>query len=137
MSMNSPTSLGSSQTVATSETGDLIAASKVEGTNIYDRRGERIGSVYDVMIEKRSGQVSYAILSFGGFLGLGENYYPLPWNQLTYDTSVGGYVTNLDEARLKGAPSYTSRDTADWDDHDYRRRVDDYYGLTPYGATVL
>lgn len=127
----------SRQSVATNETGELIAASKVEGTTVYDRKGEKVGSVYEVMLEKRTGQVSYAVLSFGGFLGLGENYYPLPWEQLHYDTSRGGYVVDLDESRLRDAPSYRTGEQANWDDADYRRRVDDYYGLAPYGGTVI
>ena len=71
--------------VAASETGNLIAASKVEGTKVYDRQGESLGSIYDVMIDKRSGQVRYAVMSFGGFLGMGESYHPLPWDVLDYD----------------------------------------------------
>ncbi len=117
--------------VATSETGDLISAGKVEGTTVYDRSGSKIGSIYDVMIDKRSGQVAYAVLSFGGFLGMGKDYNPLPWNQLTYDTAQGGYVVDMTEDRLKGAPTYA----ADQDfDTDYRRSVDDYYGST--GSTM-
>ncbi|MBA3520628.1 MAG: PRC-barrel domain-containing protein, partial [Rhizobiales bacterium] len=86
--------------VATNETGSLIAASKVEGTNVYNRQGESLGSIYDVMIDKRSGQVAYAVMSFGGFLGMGESYHPLPWKVLTYDESQGGYVVDLDKERL-------------------------------------
>jgi sporulation protein YlmC with PRC-barrel domain len=68
-----------------SETRTLIAASKVEGTAVYNRQGEALGSVYDVMIDKRSGDVSYAVMSFGGFLGIGKSYHPVPWNMLEYD----------------------------------------------------
>lgn len=125
MSNYASTSASSGGNVATNETGDLIAAGKVEGTTVYDRSGQKIGSIYDVMIDKRSGQVAYAVLSFGGFLGVGENYNPLPWNQLTYDTQQGGYVVDMTEDRLKGAPTYAQ----DQDfDADYRRQVDDYYG---------
>jgi sporulation protein YlmC with PRC-barrel domain len=69
--------------------GRLIAASKVNGTSVYNRAGEKLGSVYDVMLEKVSGRAEYAILSFGGFLGIGEKYHPLPWNVLTYDVGQG------------------------------------------------
>ena len=86
--------------------GRLIAASKVNGTNVYNRAGEKLGSVYDVMLDKRSGKADYAIMSFGGFLGIGDSDHPLPWDQLTYDINMGGYVVNLDRARLEGAPSY-------------------------------
>jgi len=72
--------------------------------------------------------VEYAVLSFGGFLGIGENYYPLPWKALTYDTSQGGYVVDLDKDRLRDAPNYAASDNPDWRDPDYGRRIDDYYG---------
>ena len=71
--------------------GRLIAASKVNGTTVYNTAGEKLGSVYDVMIDKRSGKAEYAILSFGGFLGIGDSYHPLPWQSLTYDERQGGY----------------------------------------------
>lgn len=125
---------GASGRVATDETGSLIAASKVEGTNVYNRQGESLGSVYDVMIDKRSGQVAYAVMSFGGFLGMGESYHPLPWEVLDYDTSQGGYVVDLDKDRLKGAPTYGTHDRPDWTDRDYTRRIDDYYGVAPYAG---
>ena len=62
---------------ATNETGDLIASDKVEGTAVYDRNGTKLGSVYNFMVEKRSGHVAYAVMSFGGFLGMGSSYHPL------------------------------------------------------------
>ena len=107
--------------------GSLIAASKVNGTTVYNTVGEKLGSVYDVMIDKRSGNAAYAIMSFGGFLGIGDSYHPLPWRSLTYDDRQGGYVVNIDRSRLEGAPSYRSSDAVPWDDPAYGRRVDDYY----------
>ncbi len=113
--------------VATDETGSLIAASKVNGTSVYNTQGESLGSIYDVMIDKISGQVSYAVMSFGGFLGLGEDYHPLPWSMLHYDTNQGGYVVNLDKESLEGAPTYRDSDEVRWDDPEYTRGIDDYY----------
>jgi hypothetical protein len=109
--------------------GRLIAASKVNGTTVYDVAGEKLGSVYDVMIDKRSGKAEYAIMSFGGFLGIGDSYHPLPWHILTYDEGQGGYVVNLDRSRLEGAPYYRGNGTSTWNDPAYGRRIDDYYGL--------
>jgi hypothetical protein len=117
---------GSNRSVATDETWDLIASDKVEGTAVYDRKGERLGSVYNFMVGKRSGQVAYAVLSFGGWLGMGESYHPLPWNTLTYDTEYGGYVVNLDKDRLRNAPSHKAGQDAS--DAGYWRRVKDYWG---------
>src|SRR5579884_1513776 len=94
----------------------LIAASRVNGTAVYNRAGERLGSIYDVMLEKISGKAAYAIMSFGGFLGIGDRYHPLPWSALTYDTNLGGYVVDLDRKRLEGAPSYTAEELTRWND---------------------
>ena len=114
--------------VATDETDQLIASDKVEGTAVYDRQGQRLGSVDNFMVNKRSGQVAYAVMSIGGFLGVGERYHPLPWKTLTYDTGLGGYVVALDKDTLQGAPSYAASEVPDWRDPAYVRRIDDYYG---------
>jgi len=118
----------SSSTVATDETDELIASNKVEGTAVYNRQGERLGTVYNFMVGKRSGQVAYAVMSFGGFLGMGESYHPLPWNALTYDTNQGGYVVDLDKDRLSNAPSYGAGEDPFASDPGYGRRVQDYWG---------
>lgn len=114
------------------ETFDLISADKVEGTAVYNRAGDRLGSVDKVMIDKLSGKVPYAVMSFGGFLGMGESYHPLPWNVLEYDTRMGGYVVDLDPETLKGAPTYRADETVDWRDESWNRRLHDYYGVPPY-----
>jgi hypothetical protein len=114
--------------VATDETDRLIASNKVEGTAVYNRQGEHLGEVYNFMVDKRSGKVEYAVMSFGGFLGMGQSYHPLPWRVLTYDTGKGGYVVDLDKDRLRGAPSYTGSEAPGWSDPSYGRRIDDYYG---------
>jgi hypothetical protein len=108
--------------------GRLIAAGKVSGTSVYDPVGEKLGSIYDVMLDKASGKADYAILSFGGFLGMGNSYHPLPWSTLSYDEGLGGYVVGLDRSVLEGAPAYDSEDLTAWDDPAYGRRIDDYYG---------
>jgi sporulation protein YlmC with PRC-barrel domain len=107
--------------------GRLIAASKVNGTTVYNRAGEKLGSIYDVMLAKGSGKAEYAVMSFGGFLGIGDRYHPLPWDALTYDPVQGGYVVDLDRSRLEGAPSYGADETGLWEDPAYGRRVTDYY----------
>ncbi|WP_240791055.1 PRC-barrel domain-containing protein [Roseomonas sp. AR75] len=114
--------------VATSETEQLISADKVEGTAVYSSAGDHLGSIYTVMIEKRSGQVRYAVMSFGGFLGIGERYHPLPWEKLTYDPDQGGYVVDIPREQLESAPSY-ARDETPWNDPLYGRSVYGYYGL--------
>jgi sporulation protein YlmC with PRC-barrel domain len=111
------------------ETGNLIGSDKVEGTAVYGADNNKIGSIERVMIDKKSGRVSYAVLSFGGFLGIGDDYYPLPWQSLKYDTSLGGYVTGVTEAQLKGAPHYGNDNAWNWGDPDRARAVNDYYGV--------
>lgn len=105
-----------SGTIGQSETGSLIAASKVEGTSVYNRQGESLGTVYDLMIDKRSGKVAYAVMSFGGFLGMGQSYHPLPWEVLDYDEQQAGYVVDLNKERLQSAPYYGENDAPDWSD---------------------
>ena len=97
--------------LAVEETNRLIASNKVEGTAVYDPQGERLGSIYNFMVDKRSGQAEYAVMSFGGFLGIGDDYYPLPWKALKYNTTLEGYVVDLDKGRLEQAPHY-ARDAA-------------------------
>ena len=79
------------------------------------------------MLAKGSGKAEYAIMSFGGFLGIGEKFHPLPWELLTYRSDHDGYVVNLDRSRLEGAPSYGADDVRLWDDPAYGRRITDYY----------
>ena len=107
--------------------GHAIAASQVNGTNVYNTSGEKLGSVHDVILDKMSGKAEYAIMSFGGFLGIGDKYHPLPWHQLTYDTAQDGYVVNLDRRRLEGAPVYAANEMTAWDDL-RGRDIDAYYG---------
>jgi PRC-barrel domain len=121
-----------SSDVAKDETDRLIASNKVEGTAVYNGQGERLGSVYNFMVDKYNGQVAYAVMSFGGFLGIGDSYHPLPWKSLNYDTSMGGFVVDLDRSKLEGAPSYRANEDP-WSDREYGRKVYDYYGATyPY-----
>jgi hypothetical protein len=77
------------------ETTTLISGDKVAGTVVYNAIGERLCEIHDVMLDKQSGRVAYAVMSFGGFLCIGEKYHPLPWSALTYDTDQGGYVVNV------------------------------------------
>jgi hypothetical protein len=94
-----------SKTAKQRETSNLIGSNKeVEGTPVYRPNGDSIGQIERVMIDKLSGKVAYAVFSFGGFLGMGKDYYPLPWSVLTYNPSLGGYEVNITEQQLKNAP---------------------------------
>jgi hypothetical protein len=120
----------SGEGVAIDETRRLIASSKVEGTPVFNRTGDQLGSVYNFMVDKASGQVAYVVLSFGGFLGIGESYHPLPWRALIYDTRLGGYVVDIDKDRLVDAPRYGT-DEDPFADDEYGAKVDAYYRTTP------
>jgi hypothetical protein len=117
--------------VETDETDRLISSEKVDGTAVYNRDGDRLGTVHHLMIDKYTGRVEYSVMSFGGFLGIGESYHPLPWRALTYDERLGGYVMDVDRPRLERAPRYTSSNAPDWSDRTYRSRVDEYW-TTPH-----
>ncbi|CAM4235421.1 Photosystem reaction center subunit H [Comamonas aquatilis] len=106
----------------------IISSSKVEGTHVYNPAGDKLGSIDSLMIDKLSGKVRYAVMEFGGFLGIGTDRYPLPWDTLKYETSMGGYVVSLSKEQLENAPKY-AQDTAPEYTEDYGRRVYDYYGV--------
>ena len=110
----------------------LIESDRVEGTTVYDPQGNNIGSIERLMIEKLSGRVAYAVLSFGGFLGMGEEEHAIPWNKLTYDTGLGGYRTDITEQQLKGAPSFARDRSYDWGDRTREKELHDYWRTRPY-----
>jgi hypothetical protein len=118
--------------LAKRETGRLIACDKVEGTTVKNPRGETLGTIRNIMIDKHTGKVAYAVMSFGGFLGIGERYHPLPWSVLRYDPSMGAYVVDLDRRTLEGAPTYGRDEAIDWEDRAWSQRVHDYYKVPPY-----
>jgi sporulation protein YlmC with PRC-barrel domain len=129
--MPNATDKNARDTIAVDETAELISSEKVEGTAVYDRKGEKIGSVHHLMINKYTGQVAYAVISFGGFLGIGAEYHPIPWRLLDYDEEVGGYVVDLDRQQLKNAPHFAENREPDWSDPAYTARVDEYWIIVP------
>ena len=114
----------------------LIAADKVKGTEVYNADDENLGEIYDLMIDKRSGHVAYAIMSFGGFLGIGDRYHPLPWSILTYDLERAGYVVNLSREVLEKAPAYAAGVAPAWGNREYETGIHDYYGVSPYWGAL-
>jgi hypothetical protein len=109
----------------------LIASDRVEGTRVYNPAGDRLGSIKNFMVDKAGGRVEYVVIQFGGFLGMGNDFYPIPWDMLSYDVERGGYVVALTKQQLENAP----RHDADYPeyDHNYGQRVFDYYGIAyPY-----
>lgn len=116
--------------VTPNTSSSVISSDKVNGTNVYNPNGEKLGSIDSLVIDKLSGQVRYAVMEFGGFLGIGTDNYPLPWDSLKYDSSLGGYVVSVTKEQLEGAPRYERG--VEWDyTEENRKRVNDYYGV-PY-----
>ena len=102
--MPTPTNFNPLRDTARDETATLIASDKVEGTAVYGADSEKIGRIETVMINKLTGQVAYAVLSF--WLGMGQDHYPLPWAKLKYNEALGGYVVNLTNKQLQSAPKH-------------------------------
>lgn len=107
----------------------LISSEDVEGTNVYGPRDTKVGEIDHLMIDKLSGRIIYAVMSFGGFIGLGHSHYPIPWAALKYDTALGGYRTGITEQQLKDAPAFS--DDA-WSDRNWETRVHQHYGVPMY-----
>lgn len=116
--------------IGTQDRSTFIASDRVEGTAVFNSAGERLGSISRLMIGKTNGQVECAVLSFGGFLGIGNDHYPLPWRMLSYDLDKGGYVVDLDKDQLKDAPSYDLSREPEFDEA-YARSLYTYYGMNP------
>ncbi len=113
------------------ETHALIASDKVEGTSVYGADGKHIGSIERLIIDKRSGKVSYAVLSFGGFLGLGQDHYPLPWSKLNYDESLSGYRVDVTREQVEKAPHFGKDADYEWSRIN-GQAIHDFYGVPPY-----
>jgi hypothetical protein len=106
-----------------------ISSEDVQGTTVYSPDGKNIGEIDHLIIDKLSGRVAYAVMSFGGFMGLGHNHYPIPWSVLTYDRSLGGFRTNITENQLKDAPEFSDDS---WQDRDWEVRTHRHYGAPAY-----
>ena len=104
----------------------LIESDHVEGTAVYDANGKQIGTIKRLVIEKVSGHIAYAVTSFGGFLGVGSEIHSIPWEQLHYDTTLGGYKTNITDEQLLKAPEFSRSDDALLSGHE-RQKLRKYY----------
>ena len=109
----------------------LISSRRVEGTPVYNRSDQRLGSIHSVMIDKKSGQVAYAVLSFGGFLGMGENVTPVPWQALDYDVDLDASVIDLTREQRENAPT-RRLDQADRPQPQDYEEVSGYYAKMPW-----
>jgi hypothetical protein len=118
--------------VAVRETSRLIASDKVEGTAVRRSDGDKLGTIQRVMIDKRSGKVAYAVMTFGGFLGIGDQYRALPWSLLRYNERLDAYELNVTEDQLRNAPALTSGWDSGQIERSWERNIHDYYRASPY-----
>ena len=137
MNQNTTTQVGTTTNPSTDS--PLIGSDRVEGTPVFDRAGKRVGTVKRLVLDKVGGQVVYAVMSFGGFLGIGDKEYPIPWRKLDYDPQLGGFRTDITEDQLKGAPSLNrlgssagASDDFDWNDRGRQQQLLDYYHVDYY-----
>jgi sporulation protein YlmC with PRC-barrel domain len=112
-----------------------IRATKVLGTRVEDPTGQKIGEVKDVILDKESNRILFAVLSFGGFLGMAEKYHPLPWAALDYDEAQSSYVVNYSKEQLQAAPAGSVEELTQNDGRNFRDRTYDYYKVERYWET--
>ena len=109
-----------------------IRAGKAIGTDVYDGSGKKIGEVKDIVLEKTTNNILFAVVSFGGVLGMGEKYHPVPWSELDYDPQIGGYVVSFSADQLQNAPADSIEALTKGDGHSFRDRAFTHYGTKPY-----
>jgi sporulation protein YlmC with PRC-barrel domain len=109
-----------------------IRAKKVIGTDVKDPSGHKMGTVEDIVLDKQSNNIMYAVVGFGGVLGMGEKYHPLPWGVLKYDETEGAYMVNFTKEQLKAAPADSLDALTQNNGMMYRDRVYDYYDAKRY-----
>ncbi|MES2365450.1 MAG: PRC-barrel domain-containing protein [Pseudomonadota bacterium] len=110
----------------------LMGADTLIGEDVYNHRDEDLGDIKEIMLDMRSGRIAYAVLSFGGFLGMGEKLFAVPWNALTLDTENKRFILNVEKDRLKDAPGFDNDNWPDMADTTWATGIHDYYGTQPY-----
>jgi len=109
-----------------------IRGKKVIGTNVKDTGGMTIGEVEDIVLDKQSNNIMFAVISFGGFLGIGEKYHPIPWSSLKYVPEEDAYVVDFTKDQLKAAPADSIEELTRDDGRYYRDQSYNYYGAARY-----
>ena len=110
----------------------LISSRRVEGTPVFSSKGEKLGTIHSVMIGKRTGTVAYAVLEFGGFMGVGSKVHPVPWSLLTYEVDRDGYVVEMTKDQLSRAPAMTLDESDRPIDREYQEQLNSYWGTMPW-----
>lgn len=111
---------------------ELMGADTLTGNDVYNQKNEDVGDIKEIMLDMRSGSVAYAVMSFGGFLGMGEKLFAVPWNALTLDTENKRFVLNVEKDRLKNAPGFDKDKWPNMADESWAKSIHSFYGTTPY-----
>lgn len=109
----------------------LMGADTLIGNDVYNTRDEDLGDIKEIMLDTQSGRVAYAVLSYGGFLGMGEKLFAVPWSALRLDTVNKRFVLDVDKERLSSAPGFDKHDWPDMQDPTWSQQIHDYYGTKP------
>lgn len=126
--------MGQSTTTAAQATGNqLLSSEDLKDTPVYGLNGEQIGTIDHLMIDRESGQVIFAVVTFGGLLGMGESHYPVPWRSLKYSYELEGYTSSIDEDTVRDAPEFSDDS---YDDPGFEDRVYKHYGAAPYNRSL-
>ena len=123
-------------TATTYASHSLIASDRVEGTTVRRSDGTRLGAIERLMIDKLSGNVVYAVFSFGGFLGMGQKHLPIPWARLSYDRTLAGYQLDLTDEELARAPAFGAENDFEWGDRSREIEIHQYYNVRPYWGAM-
>ena len=127
-----PLTATSPMATTTRQAHSLIASDRVEGTPVRRSDGTKIGTIDRLMIDKHSGTVVYAVMNFGGFLGLGQQHLPIPWARLTYDRTLCGYQLDMPDEEFSRAPAFAADKDFDWGDRSREIEIHDFYKVPPY-----
>jgi len=115
---------------------ELMGANTLIGNDVYNQKDENLGDIKEIMLDMRTGRVSYAVLSFGGFLGMGEKLFAVPWSALTLDTQNKRFTLNVEKDRLESAPGFDQDSWPNMADPSWAKSIHDYYGTKPYADDV-
>jgi sporulation protein YlmC with PRC-barrel domain len=116
---------------------ELMGADTLLGNDVYNLKDEDLGDVKEIMLDMRTGRVSYAVLSFGGFLGMGEKLFAVPWSALTLDTQNKRFTLDVEKDRLESAPGFNQDSWPNMADPTWEKGIHDYYGTKPYAGDVI
>jgi sporulation protein YlmC with PRC-barrel domain len=111
---------------------ELMGADTLIGSDVYNKKGEDLGDIKEIMLDMRTGRVAYAVLSFGGFLGMGGKLFAVPWTALTLDTENKRFALDVDKTRLSSAPGFDKDKWPNMADAEWAKGIHAYYGTKPH-----